>query len=126
MQHKTLYILLFTLLPFYSFAQKAYETEHYAGKLNGKSIKLELANGYIGACQIILRYTGKSKPTVFIPDMGVADEHNQLTFHAIAQNRQDYFILSNMQELYEQAPVYIKGEYHVNKKVAAIKFQLIK
>jgi hypothetical protein len=126
MQHKALFILLLLTLPFCSFAQKAYETEQYTGKLNGKTIRLALANGYIGASKILLFNTGKSKPVSFIPDMDTADDQSRITFHSTFRHRQDYFMLNNMQGAYEQLPAYISGKYYLNKQVITVKFHLVK
>ena len=126
MQNKTLFILLLVVLPFCGFAQKAYETEQYTGKLNGRIMRLALANGYIAASTISLFNTSKNKPVLFIPDMGTADDQSRLTFHSTLKNRQDHFMLNNMLDAYEQLPAYISGKYYLNKQVITVKFRLVK
>ncbi|HMG08470.1 MAG TPA: hypothetical protein VK609_08170 [Mucilaginibacter sp.] len=126
MQHKALFILLLVVRPFCGFAQKAYETEQYTGKLNGRTIQLALANGYIGTSKISLFNTDKGKPVLFIPDMGTADDQSRLTFHSTQKRWQGYFMLNNIQDVYEQLPAYINGKYYLNKKIIAVKFRLVK
>ena len=46
---KIFILVLFTISPIISFAQKAYETVEYNGTLNGMLIKFSLADGYLPA-----------------------------------------------------------------------------
>lgn len=120
---KTAFLLLIALLPVTGFAQKAYESALYSTKLQGKLIRLTLANGYIGASKI--RLSGPAKTSSFLPDSSVADKDNRLVFRAAASDSAAYFILSNMQEVYEQLPATINGQYYSGEKRINIKFHLI-
>lgn len=124
MAYKAFFILLLAAVPFRSLAQKAFETVNYKGKLNNKVIRLALANGYIGASSI--KFTSKGKSLVFSPDSGVPDEHNKLIFRLAKYQQPNYFILSNMQEAYQELPLFINGEYYNNKKFTLVKFYLVK
>jgi hypothetical protein len=111
------------------FAQgvpKAYEAIKYQGKLNGSTVKFSLANGYIGASSLSLFMPGKLKPLMFQPDAGVADEHNRLKFVPGAQNGSGYFIMDNMQETYDNSPVFISGKYYLKGKMITVKLWQVK
>ncbi len=111
------------------FAQgvpKAYDAVKYQGKLNDRQVKFSLANGYIGASSLSVFAPGKTKPQIFRPDAGVADEHDRLKFIANERNGGDYFILDNMQETYDDPPAFISGKYYLGGKTIAIKFFPVK
>ena len=116
---------LFTLQVFAQGVPKAYGSINYYGKWNGRPVSLMLADGYIGASRIKVQM-GKTRLIVFNPNSGVIDEYNQLKFIPAKEGRQDYFILDNMQEVYEAAPVFIAGKYHLNNQIISIKFRLIR
>jgi hypothetical protein len=105
---------------------KAYEVINYQGKANGRLMKFMLANGYIGASTLEIAAFGKSKPRLFEPEAGVADEHNQLKFKAANPNNQEYFIIDNMQEAYEETPRSISGMYFLNGKKKTVKLELVR
>lgn len=112
-----------------SFGQgvpKAYEAINYHGKTNGRLVKFILANGYIGASTLKLSVPRQTKSISFEPETGVPDEHNQLKFIAASPNDQEYFILNNMQETYEETPRSVSGIYFLNGKKVPVKFDLVK
>lgn len=116
---------MFTLQVFAQGVPKAYGSINYFGKLNGRTIKLMLADGYIGASRVKVQF-GKTSLIVFSPNSGVVDEYNQLKFIPAEEGRQDYFILDNMQEVYDGAPVFIEGKYHLKNQIIPVKFWLIR
>lgn len=105
---------------------KAYETTTYQGKVNGRLVSFNLANGYIGASSLKMYLPGKTKPLVFEPDGGVADGHSRLKFVAVNRSIIDYFILNNMQEAYDEMPAFIDGGYFLNNKKVTVKFGLVR
>ncbi|UOE50829.1 hypothetical protein MTO98_07035 [Mucilaginibacter sp. SMC90] len=108
--------VILILLPALGFAQgvpKAYEAFSYKGILNGHSVQLSLADGYIGASYII------SKNIKFQPESNSPDEQHHLKF--ITNKNNSYFILNNMQEAYGNRPGTITGKYYINNKAVTIK-----
>jgi len=121
--------VVFFFIPLQSIAQgvsKAYEAISYHGTVNGQAATFILANGYIGASSLKLHHQGYKKPIVFEPDQGVGDEKNRLKFITYQKGRLDYFIMSNMQDTYDENPGYIVGNYYLNHRVFLVKFWLIK
>jgi hypothetical protein len=119
------FLLVAFLAPCQTFAQgvpKAYEAISYHGKVNGQRAIFILAAGYIGASSVKMYMPGKTKPFVFEPDAGVADEHNRLKFIPAKPGGINYFILNNMQETYEETPALITGSYFLNNKKIPVKF----
>ncbi|WP_158796090.1 hypothetical protein [Pedobacter sp. L105] len=105
---------------------KAYDAVNYKGKVKGRLVKLILANGYIGASSLNFFMLGKTKPLVFVPDAGVANELNRLKFVAVNKNEPAYFILDNMQDAYEETPAFITGDYFLNSKKIPFKLAKVK
>jgi len=119
-------LILMVMLPLLSMAQKAYETVSYKGELNRQKIRLNLANGYIGASAIIIRFNSKS--IQFTPEMGSANADGRLRFNRLKNSDHpstDYFILDNMADAYETLPLVIKGQYYHNGKKINIKFRTL-
>lgn len=116
-------ILFLLMLPCRGFAQKAYELARYAGKLQGKVVKLDVGNGYIGASQIRF-YVTDGKPLVFLPESGVPN-HPFILRNTINASK-DYFALDKMQEAFEVLPAIITGKYLFDKRVVAVQFYLVK
>jgi len=126
---KTIIITGLCLICLQSLGQgvpKAYEAINYQGKANGRLVKFMLANGYIGASALKLSVPRKTKPISFEPEAGVADEHNRLKFITASSNDQEYFIMENMLEVYEQTPRSISGIYFLNGKKIPVKFESVK
>ncbi|WP_183562611.1 hypothetical protein [Mucilaginibacter sp. SP1R1] len=125
MPYKALFILLLATLPLFSLAQKAYETARYTTRLSNRTIRLTLANGYIGASEIVVFNANKNKPKRYAPESGAPDAQNQLSFRPINNKGQEYFIMSNMQEAYGQLPAYINGKLYKNKQPVTIQLKLV-
>lgn len=121
MKHISIFILLLALFPLSGIAQKAYETERYSGKLQGQTIELKLADGYIGASEIKLLAPHSSKIILYRPDSGVPDENYQITFSADGKTGAGYFILKNMQDAYDELPAAIYGQFKSGNKILAVK-----
>lgn len=120
---------VFFFIPLQGIAQgvpKAYEAISYHGTVNGQAATFILANGYIGASSLKLHHPGYKKSIVFEPDQGVGDEKNRLKLITYQKGRLDYFIMSNMQDTYDENPEYIVGNYYLNHRVFLVKFWLIK
>lgn len=108
--------------PTVGFAQKAYETVYYKGKVNGMSIRLSYADGYLAASKITLTPKNK-KAKSFIPEKGVTQANGQLKFlHYInpLQPALAYFILYRLKDSAEALPAEISGKYNDNKKQYSI------
>jgi hypothetical protein len=124
MKLKLLVIALLGLLPITVRAQKAFEFEYYKGTLQGKSVKLNLANGYIGATEIYFAGQPGKHPIKYQPESGVAD--SPFILRCTDNKRADYFALSNVQEAYEKLPAYISAKYYNGKQVIMLKFYRVK
>ncbi|WP_143014216.1 hypothetical protein [Mucilaginibacter pineti] len=122
MRYTPLFILLLTALPFFCFAQKAYELECYSGKLNGKTIRLDLANGFIGATQIVIPRKSGLAPVIYYANSGTPETNNTMLFQSKYLQKKDYFILDNMKEAYEDLPRFITGKYYFRKQLIKVKF----
>lgn len=119
-----LWCILFLLVsPCRGYAQKAYELVRYTGKLQGKIVRLDLGNGYIGASKVSLIINPKQKPQIFLPESGVPDA--PFILRSTQKGINDYFILDKMQDAFEELPAVINGKYLFNKKVLPVKFYLI-
>lgn len=124
MKYKLLFILLLGVLPATTYGQKAFEFEHYRGRLQGKTVKLNLANGYIGATEISFAGQSGKHPAKFQPESGVAGQ--QFILRNTDDKHTDYFALSNIQEVYEKLPPYINGKYYTGKQIIRLKFYRVK
>lgn len=122
MRYRPLLILLLIALPFCGFAQKAYNLERYTGKLNGKTITLELADGFIGGSAIKIPRRSDQSPVTYYANSGMPEANNTMLFQSKYLQKKDHFILENMQEVYKDIPDYINGKYYFNKKAVAVKF----
>lgn len=120
-----IFVIILTLAPLITMAQKAYETVNYNGKINAQTIAFKLANGYIGASEVSLSSSPKAKPVVYLPDSGVPDSDNKLTFknEKVAHR---YFIMNDMQEAYDRPPAIIYGIFISGNKSVQIKLRLEK
>jgi len=118
MKRQALIFTLFTVVPFISFAQKAYETENYTGEVNGKTAYLKLANGYIGASKIII------DPIIYYPNSAQPDDHHRMLFQPKYIQYNDYFILDSLQQSYTKAPAFITGRYHTRRRWIRVRFKL--
>jgi len=120
---------VFFLIHFQGIAQgvpKAYEPVNYSGKVNGQTVRLILANGYIGASSLKLSIPGNHKPIVFQADQGVGAQENRVKFVNELKGRHDYFVMDNMQDSYDENPEYLNGKYYLNHRVFPVKFLLIR
>ena len=120
---KILFALM--LLPAWAFCQKAYEAIQYKGAVQNLIVKLTLANGYIGASELLTinKKTGTRKK--FLPEKGYADDSGKLKFiHYTPAGKLlvNYFILSGMEESYAGIPNKILGEYVRNRVSYPVKF----
>ncbi len=120
MKRSATFIILFIALPFLCFAQKAYETANYSGKLNGRSITLKLANGFAGGSEI---HVGN---TTYYANSGRAEANNTMMFQSKYVQNMDYFVLNNMQDSYGTLPPIITGKYYRGRKGVTVKFKLLK
>ena len=121
----TLLAALFAL-PLFGSAQKAYETVHYQGTVNGMLIRFTLADGYLGASKIQLSSKLHTKVQQFIPEKGVADAKQHLkflTYPTPNQAAKNHFVLAGMQTGYTLCPTAITGKYYSNGKTKAITLQ---
>ncbi|MHA4895726.1 hypothetical protein ACXZ1K_13315 [Pedobacter sp. PWIIR3] len=112
-----------------SSAQKAYEMVSYSGKLNGIIIKLNLADGYIGASEIKIKDTKTGKPVVYIPESGTVGDSRQLKFSPLGTTKSasnGYFILEKVEDVYDELPGTISADYYKAGKRNQIKFYKVK
>ncbi|MBC7400901.1 MAG: hypothetical protein H7289_13245 [Mucilaginibacter sp.] len=118
-------ILLFFLAtaPLCTIAQKAYETANYSGKIKGQIIAFKLANGYVGASEISLRASPKTKPVLYTPDSGAPDGDNNLTFKSDKPTA-GYFIIKNIKNAYDRLPAIIYGVFISANQSVSIKLTL--
>lgn len=124
MRYKVLCSLFLIIFTCRAFAQKAYEIVRYTGKLQGKTIRLDLGNGYIGASKISFFISPNQKPQVYLPESGVADA--PFILRNTQATARDYFILNKMQDAFEELPPVINGLYLLDKKSVAVKFYIRK
>lgn len=121
LKHILFSILL--VLPLFGCAQKAYDTVNYCGTAAGMTIKLVLANGYLGASEIQLSSKKHKKALHFIPEKGVADVKQHLkflTYPAPEQAAKNHFILYGMKMGYDILPPTVIGKYYSDGKQYAI------
>jgi len=126
MKNKQLNIfLIIILLPFFTYAQKAYEAVPYKGVLNKKPVKLSFADGYIGASSITMTNSKNGKKVIFSPDLGYVGEDKKLKFHRSLPSpflSSDYFTLIDLTEYYDTLPAFINGTYYNKGKIYKIRF----
>lgn len=122
MKRNLLLIILICAFPVFSFAQKAYETEHYKATIQGREALLNLANGYIGATKIILKQ--KSKSVSYSPESGAASEKYVLRCNV--KGHTDYFVLNHVKELFTPVPRVVTGTYYIHKQAIPVKFHHVK
>lgn len=111
-----LILVLITISPIISFAQKAYETVEYNGNLNGMLIKFSLADGYLPASKITL--TSK-KSIIFYPENGFNNDEKQIKFTPktnLKEIEKVYFILLNPKNELDQIPPQLSCRYRDGKK----------
>lgn len=107
-------------MPIFTSAQKAYKAVQYKASFDAHKFQLILGDGYLAASKIKMWADGK--PAVFYPDTGMPDDKDQLIFHA--KEHDDYFILNDMEEHYDDAPKIVVGRYWTDKRWRIIKFVL--
>jgi hypothetical protein len=115
---KIIILTLSIITPIISFAQKAYETANYKGKVNGMVVKLSLADGYLAASKITL-IAKHEKAKIFTPESGDADTKNQLKFLNYINPLKPvkaYFTLSNVEDNFSTTPTRILGKYNDGKR----------
>lgn len=108
--------LLLVVFPAFGFCQKAYEAGYYKGSTFGMTLKFKLADGYIGACEIISKDKKTNKKSRFLPEEGAVGEDKKLKFYhysAVGKKFDDYFILEGMEEAYGSLPAEIRGKYYL-------------
>jgi len=120
-------LLLFCILfwPSVVWSQKAYEAIPYAARFNGQQIKLIFADGYIGASEVTVLKAGTKRKDLFIPDQGFIGKDRQLKFSAYktsAAAAGDMFVLTGIEEFYDQLPKVINGVYTKAGKRYSIRF----
>ena len=117
MKLRNIFILvLITISPIISFAQKAYETVKYNGTLNGMLIKFSLADGYLAASKITL--TSK-KSIIFYPENGFNNDDKQIKFTQKSNLKEIdkvYFILLNPKNEVDQIPTQLSCRFWNGKK----------
>lgn len=116
--------MLLLVFPCRGFAQKAFEWAHYTGKLQGKVVKLDIGNGYIGASKINFFINPQQKPQVFLPESGMPDA--PFILRNIKKGAKDYFVLDKMQDAFTELPAIINGKYLFGRKAVIVKFYLVK
>ncbi len=112
-----------------SAAQKAYDAVYYTGKTQNITVKLTLANGYIGASEIKTTDSKTKKTSQFLPESGSVPDDKKLKFsHHSPSNKSftDYFILDAIEENYDRAPKIIYGTYYFNGRSYSITFTKMK
>jgi len=124
------FLLLMLVLntPLFIYAQgvpKAFEAYDYAGAVDGRLVRFNLADGYIGASYIQLFLTAGKKPLKFEPDAGTPNENNQLKFIPFPESRSGYFLLHNVQAVYDNLPSRITGYYFLKNKKTRVRLVLI-
>jgi hypothetical protein len=123
------YLMVVLLMPSLVFAQgvpKAYELDAYRGKVNGHTVILMLANGYIAASTLKIYTINSRKPVVFEPANWDEDKNDRLKFVTQQQGTHGYFVLYNMQSGYEDVPDWISGKFYSDRKIIPVKLRLVK
>ena len=113
---KILILTLFMISPIISFAQKAYEMVEYNGTINGMTVKLSLADGYLVASKITF-VSKKSK--LFYPENGFINSAKQIKFAPNANTNEldkEYFILLNPKNDFDKIPQQISCKFWDGKK----------
>lgn len=120
-------IILLLTISSYSFAQKAFEVEHYYGKTKNFEIKLSLANGYILGSEIIKTDIKTEKVVKYLPNKIQGENTKSLEFlpdindKTIKRRKRDNIILYKMKEGYEMLPDKIIGNYGIDLKTYSFK-----
>ncbi|WP_198139719.1 hypothetical protein [Pedobacter sp. BAL39] len=118
-------MLFSLLLPVAAYSQKAYETIPYAARFNGQQIKLTFADGYIGASEVMVTKAGRKKKDLFIADQGFVGKDRQLKFSAYKTSSAaagDTFVLTDIEEFYDELPKVIRCCYKKGGKRYSIRF----
>lgn len=115
---KNLWTVVFIfLLPSLSFCQKAFEAVHYIGKVQDLRVRFKLADGYLPASEINVKSTKSGKAILFIPESGMPDELENLSFYKKLPggSKREYFVISGLREVFAgDAPALFKASYYKN------------
>ena len=112
---KQLLIAFAIMFPTFSYAQKAYESTEYKGKIKNIVIEFSLADGYISANNLYTINQKTKKRSRFLATDGVENEDKKMKFyHYSVSNKKfnDYFILENILDSYDNVPTKIYGKYY--------------
>lgn len=113
---KIFILVLFTISPIISFAQKAYEIVDYTGTANEMMVKLSLADGYLAASKITLT---SNKSIIFYPENGFNNDDKQIKFTQksnLKEIEKVYFILLNPKNEVDQIPTQLSCRFWDGKK----------
>lgn len=124
---KAAVIIILLIASLSTFAQKAFEMEHYYGKTKNFEIKLSLANGYILGSKIIKTDIKTDKVVKYLPNKIQGENTLSLVFlpdindKTIKRRKRDNIILYKMKDDYEMLPDKIIGSYGVDLKTYSFK-----
>lgn len=108
-----------------SSAQKAFEKVKYSVSLNGVTLKLSLADGYVVASKIdLLTEAGKRK--TFTPESGVLENQKTIKFLPVTGHGKSvntHFFLYGIEDSFTKIPSQILGTYYDGKKQYKIIFK---
>ena len=119
MKTKIAFLSFFLFISSFGFAQKAYETFYYSGKVQNITVLFSLADGYMGANQIKTTDNTSKKISQFLPASGAPTSNLKMKFYHYSKSGKkftDYFILEGIDESYNELPEKIIGKYYFNNK----------